>query len=94
VNSQLVIFSAPFNFLPSVHSADCFGDPVKCRFICWIPDYMPQLSQPPLEQQEMIKTLQQARNSEFEFSQPFAETTDAVKKTSCFLSFFKSVNLD
>jgi len=55
---------------------------------------MPQLSQPPLEQQEMIKTLQQARNSEFEFSQPFAETTDAVKKTSCFLSFFKSVNLD
>jgi len=50
---QSFIF-VPFNFLPSGHSADCLGDPVKCRFTCWIPGFMPQLSQPPPELQEVM----------------------------------------
>jgi hypothetical protein len=30
-----------FNSLPPGHSADSLGDPVNCRFTCWVPDFIP-----------------------------------------------------
>jgi len=35
-----LFFSQPFKCLMPGHSADCLGDPVKCRFTSRIPDFM------------------------------------------------------
>jgi hypothetical protein len=32
----------PFKCLSTSHSSDVFGDPVNCRFTCWILSYFPQ----------------------------------------------------
>jgi hypothetical protein len=34
---------APLECHLTGHSSDDFGDQIKCRFICWIPGYLPQL---------------------------------------------------
>jgi hypothetical protein len=43
-----------FKCLPPGQSADCPGDPVKCRFICWMSGFMSQIRQPLLELQDTI----------------------------------------
>jgi hypothetical protein len=34
----------PSECLSTDHSSDGFGNPIKCRFTCWIPAYLPQFT--------------------------------------------------
>jgi hypothetical protein len=52
----------PINYIPLGHSADSFGHPIKSRFTCWVPGFVPQLPQPPLLLQEMIEARQLFRS--------------------------------
>jgi len=44
----------PLNCSLLGHCVDCLGHPIKGRFTFWIPGFVPQLLQPPLELQGMI----------------------------------------